>query len=84
MRHMDKAYRPEIADELEHTRENLMHDQLSSARKHLGIIKREIDQVTWMPTLDDLHKFAADRSRNRKIDRKGLVADLKQIGRAHV
>ena len=84
MRYMDRAYRSDIAADLEDTRENLLADRLSFALKHLGDIKREMDQVTWMPSLDALHKFATDRSRNRvlnrKLGRRGIVTDLKRRG----
>lgn len=84
MLQMNKAHRPDIAAELEFTRENLLHDQLSFARKHLGEIKSVMDQVTFMPTLDALHEYATDRRRdrtlNRLLSRQGIVTGLKRSG----
>ncbi len=66
MRHMDRRYRPDIADELEFSRENLLHDQITFARERLGVITREMNQLAAAPTLKDVRQLIAERVRATK------------------
>ena len=86
MRHMDRSYRPEIAAELENTRENLLHNQITFARDHLGVIKKEMDQVTWARTLDDVREIAEERRRGAKIRRDAIdkAAERRRVEKSRV
>lgn len=64
MRAMDRAYRPEIADEMENRPENLMHGQLTFAEKRLQVFNREARQVLAARSIDELQKFAIERARS--------------------
>ena len=76
MKAMDRNARPEIADELEFTRENLAFGQMSFAKKQMTIIRRDLDAVSFARTLEEAQEIATQRARFTK--RPKLVQDLQR------
>jgi len=63
---------------------SIYRGQPSRARKRLGVFKREMDQVTWARTLDDVRALATERARVTKsrtlIERAKREGDWTDIG----
>ncbi len=78
MRLMDKANRPDIADELEAERANALFGQLEFGRKAASAIGQEISRVQAARTLDELHAVADDLAREKAL--KPVIAKLRRSG----
>jgi hypothetical protein len=63
MRNMDRTYRPEIATEMENTRENLLYDQMTRAQKTLRAINTEQSQVMFARSLAEIRELVEYRAR---------------------
>ncbi len=84
MREMDRTYRPQYADELEQTRENLEYRQLTAANREMRGIVREINSVMRAPDLATLHELAKDMAHNSSyrltINRLRHTKDWRDLG----
>ena len=78
LRFMDRTFRPQIADEMEHDPKNAEFGQMSFADTHLRAIRREIEQVMRAPSLTHVRDMA--QQRGMLPSRKGLVAQAKRSG----
>jgi len=67
MRHMDRTYRPELAEELARSEANLTYDQLSRANQQMQSISREIRTVMTIPDLPTLQRYAGQLARDDRL-----------------
>ena len=58
MRHMDRAYRPKLADEIENTPENLAYRQLTRADKFMQGMRAETRRIHTAPDLAETRAIA--------------------------
>jgi hypothetical protein len=70
MKHMDRTYRPEFAQELAHTAENAAYNQLSGVEQRMRDISREMRLVVDSSDLPALQQYAADLGRERRFKSK--------------
>lgn len=78
LRHMDKTFRPEIADEMENRRENLLYQQMQRAAKQLRAINQDMARVLYANDVEPLHDLVRERARVTKNSR--LEDRLRQSG----
>jgi len=67
MRHMDRTFRPDFAQEIEDTPENLEYGQLTSAQKGMRGISAEMRLVVDTPDLPTLQQHATDLGREKRF-----------------
>ncbi len=89
LRHMDKTYRPDIADDIENKRENLLYGQLSRAEKQLRAINQDMARVLYARDIEPLQELARERAKistkrgyEDRLRRSGAWYDMSKLKRA--
>ena len=67
MRKMDREHRPEIADEMQFTPENLAFTQLTRTNKNLQAINADMNRITSARTLEQVQKIANQLGRQKHL-----------------
>ena len=70
MREMDRTFRPKYADDLERSEENLRYNQMQSVNRAVRGVRNEIKQVQRARTLDQLHAYANNLGREKRLGAK--------------
>ena len=76
MRFMDKTHRPELADEMEHRRENSMYSQMQFANNQMRAFRAETGRILTARSLEQVQAIANEYS--TEPDKKRFVRRLKR------
>ncbi len=76
MRHMDRASRPELAGELEHSPANLSYGQTTFANKRMRSFRAEVAKIRDARSLPEIRKIA--RAYGREPNRRARMERLSQ------